>query len=170
MSNQVPDPRRPGFVDERGLRRSAYDHLFGGHWLDAPGPPSARHQEQDEPARYPAPPGERYLLPCPLFSVGGLYEYVLVDVEQARRWLLAGPCRSWLTHPLLRRALERLVGLVTPWPCREPWPVIGYHDDCLLFQVEGYETLPQQLRGSSARITRMLEEERWTLGLLRRLA
>lgn len=122
------------------------------------------------PARSPQAAGERYVLPCPLLGLGGLYEYVLVDAAQACQWLLAGPCRSWMTHPLLRRALEQLVGVASPWPCHDPWPVLGYHDDALIFQVEGYETLPQQLRGSSQRVTRLLKEGRWTLGLLRRLA
>lgn len=123
-----------------------------------------------QPAQGAEAPGRRYLLPCPLLGTGGVFDYELIDAAQARQWLLAGPCRSWLTHPLLRWALETLVEIVTPWPCRAPWPVLGYHDAALLFQVEGYETLPQQLRGSSQRITRLIEEERWTLGLLRRLA
>jgi hypothetical protein len=121
-------------------------------------------------APYPPTPGARYLLPCPLLGTGGLYEYVLVDAAQARQWLLSGPCVSYVTHPLLRLALERLVGIVTPLPTREPWPVLGYHDDALVFQVEGYETLPQHLRGSSQRLRTLLEEGRWTLGLLRKLA
>ncbi|HSF31910.1 MAG TPA: hypothetical protein VLK82_15710 [Candidatus Tectomicrobia bacterium] len=130
----------------------------------------SRPETNPHPARYPKAPGERFLLPCPLLGAGGLYEYVLIDAAQACRWLLAGPARSYLTHPLLRRALEQLVGIMTPWPCRDPWPVLGFHDDAMVFQVQGYETLPQQLRGSSQRITRLLEEEQWTLGLLRRLA
>ena len=45
---------------------------------------------EHDPARYPTTQGNRYLLPCHLLHHGGLYEYVLLDVEQARRWLLVG--------------------------------------------------------------------------------
>ena len=122
------------------------------------------------PGRYPEAQGTRYLLPCTLLGMGGLYEYVLIDAVGARRWLEAGPVTSYLTHPLLRLALDRVVGVETPTPRRGPWPVIGYQDDALCFVVERYETLPQQLAGCSTLLRQLLEEERFSLGLLRRLA
>lgn len=129
-----------------------------------------------KPKRLPGPPpyatvpGERYVLPTTLLHHGGLYEYCLVDVEQARRWLLAGPSRSWLTHPMLHEAFERLMGFLTPPPCHGALPQLGYHDDALVFIVEGYETLPDLRRGNSRLVQALVDEERFSLGLLRRLA
>ena len=114
--------------------------------------------------------GIRYLLPCTMLGDGGLWEYVLIDPVQARRWLEAGPCVSYVTHPLLRLALERVLGVETPLPVRGPWPPLGYEDDALIWSVEHYETLPQQLAGCSRRLRQLLDEERYTLGLLRKLA
>ena len=129
------------------------------------------HQEPSTiPQRYPETSGQRYLFPCPILGLGGLYEYCLIDAAHAARWLTSAAYVSYLTHPLLRRALEHLTGAETPRGHRPPWPLIGYHDDCLLFQVEQYETLPQQLAGCSTLLQQLLDEERYTLGLLRRLA
>ena len=122
------------------------------------------------PAQYPSPHGRRYVLPCHLLFYGGLYEYVLVDVDQARHWLLAGPCQSFLTHPFLHEAFERVIGSLTPPPERGPLPALGYHDDALVFQLEGYETLPDLKRGDSRQVRALVEEQRYTIGLLRRLA
>lgn len=119
---------------------------------------------------YEVPHGSRYVLPTTLLHHGGLYEYVLIDVDQARRWLLAGPAVSFLTHPFLHEAFERLIGCVTPPPAKGRLPVLGYHDDALVFMVESYETLPDLKRGDSHAITRLVEEEHFTLGLFRRLA
>ena len=80
---------------------------------DAMPPYRSTGQAQDMPARYPTPQGQRYLLPCHLLHHGGLWEYVLVSVEQARRWLLAGPCQSFVSHHMLREALERILGCLT---------------------------------------------------------
>lgn len=132
-------------------------------------------QNTPHPRRFPGPTpyaagkGERYVLPTTLLHHGGLYEYVLIDLAQARRWLEAGPWRSWLTHPMLHEAFERLFGALPP-PAKGPLPQLGYHDDALCFLVEGYETLPDLRRGDSHAITRLVEKERFTLGLLRRLA
>jgi hypothetical protein len=123
-----------------------------------------------KPSPYAVAAGKRYLLPTTLLHHGGLYEYVLVDVEQARRWLLAGPCTSFLGHPFLHEALERVIGFVTPPPQRGPLPVLDYHDDALCFVVEGYETLPDLKRGDSRRVRELVDAEHYTLGLLRRLA
>ena len=124
----------------------------------------------DPPAPYPSPLGQRYLLPCHLLHHGGIYEYVLIDVEQARRWLLAGPSRSWLTHPFLHQAFEDVMGFYTPPAEKGPLPVLGYHDDALVFQLDGYETLPDLKRGDSRQVRQLVDEQRWTMGLLRRLA
>lgn len=122
------------------------------------------------PARYPVDHGTRYLLPVTLLRDGGLWEYVLIDPYQARLWLESGPLVSHLSHPLLRLALERVVGMETPLPVRGPLPRLGYHDDALIWSVEQYETLPQQLTGCSTLLRQLLEEDRYSLGLLRRLA
>jgi hypothetical protein len=122
------------------------------------------------PARYPTEHGARYLLPCPVLGLGGLYEYLLVDEEAARRWLLAGPCVSYLTHPLLKAELDRVLGLFTPWPRRSTLPLLDYHDECLLFRVEGYELLHLQTRGDSRRLRELVEQGAYTMGFLRRLA
>ena len=119
---------------------------------------------------YPFPPGRRYLLPCHLLCYGGLYEYVLIDVAQGRNWLLAGPCVSFLTHPFLHAAFERLMGFLTPPGAKKPLPALGYHDDALVFLVEGYETLPSLARGDSRKVKQIVEDGHYTLGLLRRLA
>jgi hypothetical protein len=140
-----------------------YDHTFGGQWLGAQEPSAP-------PPRYPTVHGTRYLLPAAVLGLGGLYEYVLIDLEMARRWLLAGPCTSHVTHPLLKAALDRVLGLFTPPGQPGPLPVLGYHDEALLWQVEGYELLAQQSRGDSRRIHDLLRQERYTLGVLRRLA
>lgn len=124
----------------------------------------------DQPAPYPSPLGKRYVLPCHYLTHGGIYEYVLVDAAQARRWLLAGPCGSYLTHPFLHRAFEDLIGFLTPPPQRGPLPQLGYHDDALVFVIEQYETLPDLRRGDSKAIKRLVEEQRFSLGLLRRLS
>ena len=123
-----------------------------------------------DPARYPHQHGTRYVLPCHLLSYGGLYEYVLIDVAQARHWLLAGPAQSFLTHPFLHRAFEDLMGFLTPPPQRGRLPALGYHDDALVFQLEGYETLPDLKRGDSRKVRQVVEAGHFTLGLLRRLA
>ena len=125
---------------------------------------------QETPSPYALAAGKRYLLPTTLLHHGGLYEYVLIDVEQARRWLLAGPAQSWLTHPFLHRAFEDLIGFLTPPPCRGRLPVLDYHDDALVFSLEGYETLPDLKRGDSRRVRQLVGAEQYTLGLLRRLA
>ena len=124
----------------------------------------------DPPAPYPSPLGQRYLLPCHLLHHGGLYEYVLIDVHQARRWVMSGPLMSFLTHPFLHQAFEDVMGFLTPPPQRGPLPVLGYHDDALCFLVEGFETLPDLRRGDSRKVRQLVAAERWTLGLLRRLA
>ena len=126
--------------------------------------------DRDETAPYPHPHGRRYLMPCSFLFYGGLYEYCLVDLAQARTWLLAGPAQSFLSHPLLHEAFERLMGFFTPRAQRGPLPALSYHDDCLCFVVEHYETLPDLKRGDSQQITRLIDEQRYTLGLLRRLA
>jgi hypothetical protein len=122
------------------------------------------------PARYPPEHGTRYLLPCPVLGLGGYYEYVLIDLTQARRWLLAGPCTSFVTHPLLKRALDGIIGFFTPPGHAGPLPMLGYHDDALVWQVEDYELLHLQTRGDSARIRKTVEAGAYTLGMLRRLA
>ena len=81
-----------------------------------------------------------------------------------------GPCRSFLTHPFLNRAFEDVIGLYPPPPCRGRLPVLDYHDDALIFVLEGYETLPDLKRGDSRRVRELVAEERYTMGLLRRLA
>ena len=126
--------------------------------------------DRDETPPYPHPDGQRYLLPTTLLHHGGLYEYVLIDVQQARHWLLAGPCRSYLTHPMLYEVFEFLMGFATPCPTRGPLPPLGYHDDALCFLVEGYATLPDLKRGDSRRVRAMVDEECYSLGLLRRLS
>lgn len=128
------------------------------------------HEPSTIPQRYPETYGQRYLLPCPILGLGGLYEYCLIDAREARRWLESGPYRSFVTHPLLRLALERLCAVETSLPVRLPWPVLGYHDDALVFQVSNYETLPQQLTGCSTLLRQMIDQGAYTLGLLRRLA
>jgi hypothetical protein len=110
------------------------------------------------------------VLPCTLLVYGGTYEYFLVDIHAARRWLLAGPCQSWLTHPMMHAAFQDLIGFGTPPPERGPLPALSSTDDALVFQLEGYETLPDLRRGNSKTIKRLVEEDRWTMGLLRRLA
>lgn len=125
---------------------------------------------QPSPSAYAELPGQRYLLPCTLLHHGGRYEYVLIDVAQARQWLLAGPCVSYLTHPMLHAAFQCLVGFATPPPQRGPLPQLGYHDDALCFIVQGYETLPDLRRGDSRRVQALVEGDLWTMGLLRRLA
>lgn len=122
------------------------------------------------PARYPPSHGTRYLLPAAVLGLGGLYEYVLIDLEMARRWLLAGPCTSYVTHPQLKGELDRVVGMFTPPGQGGALPTLGYHDDALLWQVEGFELLAWQARGNSKRLRALVEAGRWTLGLLRRLA
>ena len=124
----------------------------------------------DHPARYPTPHGQRFLLPTTLLHHGGLYEYVLIDLAQARFWLLAGPCVSFLTHPFLHAAFEQLIGFLTPPGAKGPLPSLGYHDDALVFQLEGYETLPDLKRGDSRKVRELVEREQYTIGLLRRLA
>jgi hypothetical protein len=118
----------------------------------------------------PNPLGRRYLLPCTFLEYGGLYEYVLVDLPQARQWLLAGPVQGHISHPFLFQALLHLIGFMIPPPQRGPLPSLGYHDEALVFQLEGYETLPDLRRGDSQAIRRLVEEDRFTMGLLRRLA
>lgn len=125
---------------------------------------------EDDPARYPHPHGNRYVLPCHLLHYGGLYEYVLIDVAQARHWLLAGPAQSFLSHPFLHRAFEDLMGFLTPPPQRGRLPVLSYADDALIFVVEQYETLPDLKRGDSRRVRQLIEEGHYAIGLLRRLA
>jgi hypothetical protein len=71
---------------------------------------------------------------------------------------------------MLHEAFERLMGFLTPPPCRGPLPQLGYHDDALVFIVEGYETLPDLRRGNSRLVQALVDEERFSLGLLRRLA
>lgn len=133
--------------------------------------PQACPVPRDGDARYATPLGQRYLLPCHYLAHGGLYEYVLIDVAQARAWLLQpGPTVSYVTHPMLREALELVIGFLTPPPQRGPLPALGYHDDALVFQVEGYETLPDLKRGDSRQVRQLVEDEHFTLGLLRRLA
>ena len=122
------------------------------------------------PHESPHPQGRRYLLPCTYLDYGGLYEYVLVDVPKARQWLLAGPVQGHISHPMLFHALLKIIGFMLPPPQRGPLPALGYQDDALCFIVEGYETLPDLRRGDSKAIRRLVEEERFTLGLLRRLA
>ena len=129
-----------------------------------------RPETSDDPARYPHPQGTRYILPCHLLHYGGLYEYLLIDVAQARLWLLAGPATSYLTHPFLHAAFEGLIGFLTPPGVKKPLPALGYHDDALCFIVEGYETLPDLKRGDSRTVRQLVEEERYTFGLLRRLS
>jgi hypothetical protein len=123
-----------------------------------------------DPPPYAVQPGKRYVLPCPVLGLGGLYEYVLVDAAAARRWLLAGPCVSYLTHPLLKAEFDRVMGFFTPWPRRGALPRLDYHDDALLFQVEGYELLHLQTRGDSRRLRELVEQGAYTLGFLRHLA
>lgn len=125
---------------------------------------------EEDPARSPHPHGQRYVLPCHLLHHGGLYEYVLIDVAQARHWLLAGPCTSYLTHPFLHAAFETIIGFLTPPGTKKPLPALGYHDDALIFVVDGYETLPDHRRGDSRKVRQLVEEQRYTIGLLRRLA
>lgn len=115
-------------------------------------------------------PGRRYLLPCTFLDYGGLYEYVCIDIPQAREWLLAGPCQGHISHPMLFEALLRLIGFMLPPPVRGPLPSLTPYDDALCFVVEGYETLAWQSRGDSRHIARLVEECRYSLGLLRRLA
>lgn len=126
------------------------------------------------PATLPAPagppPGCRYLLPTTLLSHGGIYEYVLIDVAQARQWLLAGPCQSFVTHPMLHAALQTIIGFCLPPRRYGPLPHLGSHDDALCFVVAGYETLPDLRRGDSRQVQALVEGDLWTLGLLRRLA
>lgn len=124
----------------------------------------------DDPGRYPHPHGTRYILPCHLLHYGGLYEYVLVDVAQARFWLLAGPCVNYLTHPFLHAAFEDLMGFLTPPGTKKPLPALGYHDDALVFQLEGYEMLPDLKRGDSRQVRQLVDDGHFTLGLLRRLS
>lgn len=119
---------------------------------------------------YPVPPGRRYLLPCHLLHHGGLYEYVLIDVAQARHWLLSGPCVSFLTHPFLHAAFEALMGFLTPPGTKNPLPALSYQDDALCFIVDGYETLPDLKRGDSTKVRQLVDEGHYTCGLLRRLA
>ena len=125
---------------------------------------------QDKPSPYAVAAGNRYLLPCHLLSRGGLYEYVLIDVAQARRWIMSGPLVSYLTHPFLHEAFERLMGFFTPPAERGPLPALSYNDDALVFQLQGYETLPDLKRGDSRRVRELVEAEKFSLGLLRRLA
>jgi hypothetical protein len=101
-------------------------------------------------------------------GLGGLYEYVLIDTPQATRWLAAGVYVSCVTHPFLAGAIEELTGRVLPPPQRR-LPLLGYADDALIFQVEGYETLERQITGDIRRIRVLVDEERFTFGLLRRL-
>lgn len=122
------------------------------------------------PPPYPPGEGQRYLLPCHLLHHGGLYEYVLIDVAQARRWMLAGPCRSFLSHPMLAAAFERLMGFLTPPPQKGRLPVLDYHDDAMIFVVEGYETLPDLRRGDSHKVRELVDRDQYTIGLLKRLA
>lgn len=125
------------------------------------------------PARFSQPSqptqGRRYLLPCTYLDYGGLYEYVLIDVPQARQWLLAGPVQGFISHPLLFNALLKLIGFMLPPPERGPLPSLSCHDDALCFVVAQYETLALLSKGNSRQIQRLVEEHRYTLGLLRRL-
>jgi hypothetical protein len=154
-----------------------YDHTFSAHWDDASSGgesivlrPSSLAKDHGHRTKDTPQQGSRYLLPCAVLGLGGLYEYVLIDLEMARRWLLAGKCTSHVTHPLLKAALDRVLGLFTPPGQPGPLPVLGSHDEALLWQVEGYELLAQQSRGDSRRIHDLLRQERYTLGVLRRLA
>jgi hypothetical protein len=113
--------------------------------------------------------GTRYVLPCHLLGHGGLYEYCLIETEQARRWLTSDVYVSCVTHPFVAAALQELTGVVLP-PAQRTLPLLGYADDALIFQVEGYETLERQLTGHSARIARLVEKGAYSFGLLRRLA
>jgi hypothetical protein len=113
--------------------------------------------------------GTRYVVPCHLLGHGGLYEYVLIDTPQATRWLAADPYENCVTHPMLAQALEDLTGVVLPAPHRK-LPLLGYHDDALVFQLEGYDTLQQQWAGDTARVARMVAQGAYSFGLLRRLA
>ena len=126
--------------------------------------------DRDETQPYPHPDGQRYLLPTTLLHHGGLYEYVLIDVQQARHWLLAGPCVSFLTHPFLHAEFEQLIGFLTPPGAKGPIPALGYNDDALVFQLAGYETLPDLKRGDSRRVRELVDAECYSLGLLRRLS
>lgn len=122
------------------------------------------------PAPYPHPDGQRFLLPCHYLFYGGMYEYVAIDVAQARRWLLSGPYLSWLSHPFLHEAFDRLMGFVTPPAQRRRLPALGYHDDALVFVACGFEMLPDLKHGDSRTMKQIVEEHRYTLGLLRRLS
>ena len=65
---------------------------------------------------------------------------------------------------------EELIGFLTPPGAKGPIPALEYNDDALVFQLAGYETLPDLKRGDSRRVRDLLEREQYTLGLLRRLA
>ena len=134
------------------------------------GPPCGTRCPNEQPGRYPPVQGRRYLLPCPVLFYGGLYEYVLIDVHAARRWMLAGPVQSHISHPFLHAAFEWLMGFFTPPAERGPLPALSYHDDALCFVVDGYDTLHDLRRGDSKQVQELVEEERYSMGLLRRLS
>ena len=125
---------------------------------------------EEHQAPYPLPPGTRYLLPCPVLFFGGLYEYVLVDVPYARGWMLRGPVTSFLANPFLHKGFEWLMGFFTPRAQKGPLPQLSYHDEALIFSLDGYEMLPSLASGDSKKVQLAVEEERYTIGLLRRLA
>jgi hypothetical protein len=74
-----------------------------------------------------------------------------------------------VTHPFLSDAIEELTGVLLPLP-RRTLPLLGYADDAMIFQLEGYETLQQQWAGDTARIVRIVAAGAYSFGLLRRIA
>lgn len=125
------------------------------------------------------PAGRRYVLPCTPLHQGGLYEYVVLTVEQARAWLAVPPYQIAMPHPawlaLLALVIEPYAG--TPLArCktlrpRTPYPALGYADEALVFVVEGTD-VPGYVWSldDAARDKAVLERETYTFGVLRRLA
>lgn len=137
-------------------------------------PPSCsqddRPQSQYTPSPYASGPGAHYLLPCPILGLGGLYEWCLVSVEQARRWVTSAPYVNYLTHPFLRQACEALLDVSLVVPTWGSLPTMGYHDDVLVFSVAGYDVPWALWRGDLKQVRQALDEGAWTLGFLKRLA
>lgn len=133
-------------------------------------PSSPRPHLTPSPQPSVQPHGTRYLLPCTVLGLGGLYEWCLVDVALARRWVTSGPYLNHISHPFLQEACETLLEVQLRPPERGMMPALGYHDDALVFSVAGYEAPWALWRGDRAQVQAAFALDLVTLGVLRRLA
>lgn len=117
----------------------------------------------------PTKPALRYLLPCTHLGAGGLWEYVLVDLAQARDWIRCGRVQHFLTHPLHLEVCEHLLETFLGLPRKGPLPTLGFHDDALVCAVEGLDAARLLTLTPAGQLAAVLAEERYSFGCLKRL-